>query len=127
MASVLPLFPRASHQRPPKRGGPTRVFGQATSWHVWQRSLWGFRCTKCLVFFGRRQHERPELGCEGFPERVAELLVSAPDHGRKLASTQVGDEANPLFFCLACGAHSQRKIRSLATRCQPGSIRSGGQ
>jgi uncharacterized protein CbrC (UPF0167 family) len=126
MASVLPLFPRASHQRPPRRGRPTKVFDKATSWHAWQRSLWGFRCTKCLVFFGGRQHERPELGCEGFPERVAELLVSAPDHGHKLASTQVGDEPNPLFFCLACGAHSQHKIRSLATRCQPGSIRSGG-
>ncbi|CAK0894769.1 unnamed protein product [Prorocentrum cordatum] len=93
MASALPLFPRATHQRSPRRVRPTKVFDKATSLHSWQRSLRGFRRTKCLVFSRGRQRERPELGCEGFLERVAELLVSAPDHGHKLASTQVGDEA----------------------------------
>ena len=125
VAGVLLCFPRAEHQRPPRRERPRKVFDKPTAWHSWDQWLWGHRCSRCLVFYGGSLEERPEVGCQGLPPRVVELLVSAPEHGHKLATTQVGEEELPLFFCMVCGSHTQERIRKLALKCDP-VRRSGG-
>ena len=116
-AAVLPLFPKAAHQRPPKRERKRKVFQTATGWHSWEPWLWGHRCASCLSFYGGDLAQRPEVGCGGFPERVRDLLVMAPQHGHVLASTQVESQAKPLLFCMVCGYFAQHRVCSLAEPC----------
>eukprot|EP00959_Pyramimonas_sp_CCMP1952_P303822 6358073-Pyramimonas_sp.AAC.1 len=41
LANVLPLFPKATHTRPPRRAKKQRVFKRAGGWHTWDTWLWG--------------------------------------------------------------------------------------
>ncbi|CAK0901683.1 unnamed protein product [Prorocentrum cordatum] len=65
MASVLPLFPRAFHQRPPRRGRPTKVFDK-------DRAA-AMSAAELASRDGRREAKRPVADPQG---PVLELLRS---------------------------------------------------